>query len=207
MKKLFAILTISALSFCAIFGMNRQSSFVYAENETSQVDTSSQPQSSSSESESSSEELEPIDIDKEISGISQTAKDVVEVVKTILNQPIVIGGTTFTLGMLFCWLFGKVLLSIMSKRNTKYDKKIEEVLKKIGVNQEMIDWLKENADTLNEVIKEMINSEKNIKVKEKLLELYNNKDNVKNEVIEQIEEQVEDATNGAQDKIKELLEK
>lgn len=207
MKKFFAILGISALTFCASLGLPRQSvSVAYAENESSeQVNSSESSQTSSENENESSEEEYVIDVDKEISSISQTAKDTIEVIKTVLNQPIVIGGTTFTLGMLVVWLFGKVIIKVIDKRSSKQDKKIEECLKKIGLTQEQIDWLKENIDKLSEIIKEMINNTKNIQVKDKLLGLYNGKNEQEQVEIENVEPQ--ETKPSESDKIKELLEK
>ena len=93
MKKLFAIIGISVMSFCAFLGGTKQKTYaLYAEPETSQT---------SEQTISSETSQEPIDIDKETEQvISNTAKDVIEVIKTIFNQPIVIGGVSTTLGVL-----------------------------------------------------------------------------------------------------------
>ena len=200
MKKLFALITTFVLASCLFIGGTRQPSFVYAENETSQVE----PSSSSSES-SSEEELEPIDIDKETNEIiSDNARDVIEVIKTVFNQPIVIGGVSVSLGTLVLFIFGKIITNLLDKRNSKYDKKIKELLAQIGVSEQAIDTLKGEIDKLLKVIQEMIENTKNLKVKEKLLELYNEK----KEIVEnKAQETIDLSLKTTQETIEEILNK
>ena len=198
MKKFFAITFISVLTFCGLLGGTRQPSFVYAENETSQVDPNS----------SSENELESIDIDKETEEIISTqAKDVIEVIKTIFNQPIVIGGVSVSLGTLVLFIFGRLISNLLDKRNSKYDKKIKELLEKIGVNEKAIGLLTDELDKLLKVIQEMIENTKNIKVKEKLIELYNEKKEIVEQAIENDKEQANKITKTNQETIRELLGK
>ena len=200
MKKLFALIITFVLASCLFIGGTRQPSFVYAENETSQVE----PSSSSSES-SSEEELEPIDIDKETNEIiSDNARDVIEVIKTVFNQPIVIGGVSVSLGTLVLFIFGKIITNLLDKRNSKYDKKIKELLAQIGVSEQAIDTLKGEIDKLLKVIREMIENTKNLKVKEKLLELYNEK----KEIVEnKAQETIDLSLKTTQETIEEILNK
>ena len=66
MKKFFAILGISALTFCASLGLPRQSvSVAYAENESSEPVNSSESSQTSSENENESSEEEYV-IDLEL---------------------------------------------------------------------------------------------------------------------------------------------
>ena len=200
MKKLFAIIGISVMSFCAFLGGTKQKTYaLYAEPETSQT---------SEQTISSETSQEPIDIDKETEQvISNTAKDVIEVIKTIFNQPIVIGGVSTTLGVLVVFIFGKLFGNYLSKRNNKYDKKIAELLKQIGISEQAIETLKGELDKLEPIIKEIIANTKNIKVKEKLLEMYEpKKELVEQQVIEK-KEIIENLEKNNQDAIKELLEK
>lgn len=195
MKKLFALITTFVLASCLFICGTRQPSFVYAENETSQVEPNS----------SSEEELEPIDVDKETEEIiSNEARDVIEVIKTVMSQPIVIGGVSVSLGTLVMFIFGKVITNLLDKRNSKYDKKIKELLNQIGVSEQAIDTLKGEIDKLLKVIQEMIKNTKNLKVKEKLLELYNEK----KEIVENGSQQViNDSLKTAQETIEEILNK
>ena len=204
MKKFFALIATFVLASCLFVGGTRQPSFVYAENETSQVE----PSSSSSESSSESDELEPIDIDKETNEIiSNEARDVIEVIKTIFNQPIVIGGVSVSLGTLVLFIFGRLISNLLDKRNSKYDKKIKELLEKIGVDEKAIGLLTDELDKLLKVIQEMIENTKNIKVKEKLLELYNEKKEIVDKVVEDNKEKLEETTKTNQNAIKDILGK
>ena len=203
MKKLFAVLSISAMSFCAFLGGAKTRSYqpMLAEQESSQT-------MSSSEQSSSETSQEHIDVDKETKEIiSNTAKDVIEVIKIIFNQPIVIGGVSTTLGVLVLFVIGKIFGNYLSKRNTKYDKKIKELFEQIGIDSEAIKMLLEQANIDRKVILEMIENTKNIKVKEKLLEMYNSKKEPVEQVIELDKEQLETIVKTNQDAIKELLEK
>lgn len=200
MKKLFILITTFVLASCLFIGGTRQPSFVYAENETSQVEPSSESSESSSE-----EELEPIDVDKETEEIiSNEARDVIEVIKTVMSQPIVIGGVSVSLGTLVMFIFGKVITNLLDKRNSKYDKKIKELLAQIGVSEQAIDTLKGEIDKLLKVIQEMIENTKNLKVKEKLLELYNEK----KEIVEnKAQETIDLSLKTTQETIEEILNK
>ena len=195
MKKLFAIAFISVFTFCGLLYAQKEPTFIYAENKTSQVEPSS----------SSEEELEPIDVDKETEEIiSNEARDVIEVIKTVMSQPIVIGGVSVSLGTLVLFIFGKVITNLLDKRNSKYDKKIKELLAQIGVSEQAIDTLKGEIDKLLKVIQEMIENTKNLKVKEKLLELYNEK----KEIVENGSQQViNDSLKTTQETIEEILNK
>ena len=200
MKKLFAIIGISVMSFCAFLGGTKQKTYaLYAEPETSQT---------SEQTISSETNQEPIDIDKETEQvISNTAKDVIEVIKTIFNQPIVIGGVSTTLGVLVVFIFGKLFGNYLSKRNNKYDKKIAELLKQIGISEQAIETLKGELDKLEPIIKEIIANTKNIKVKEKLIQMYSEEKAIVEKVAEEEKEIIVTVEKNNQDAIKELLEK
>ena len=200
MKKLFVIIGISVMSFCAFLGGVKQRTYaLYAEPETSQT---SEPLSSSETSQ------EPIDIDKETEKvISDTANDVIQVIKTIFNQPIVIGGVSTTLGVLVLFVLGKLFGNYLSKRNNKYDKKIAELLKQIGVSEQAIEQLKGEIEKLLPIIQEMIDNTKNIKVKEKLIQMYNEKKAIVEKAADEEKELIETVEKTNQDTIKELLGK
>jgi len=211
MKKLFVVLSILVATIFGTCSTLNSGTIVFAENETSEVvESSSEP----SESET---ELEPINIDEEVSKISQTARDVIEVIKTVLSQPIVIGGVSVSLGTILLFVLGKVFGNLLSKRNSKYDKKIAEyenritnLLKQVGVSEQAIKDLKDNYEKLLPVIEEMIQNTKNIQVKAKLNALYEETKQKTKETTQEVAEQVEEQNyipKSTQDTIKELLEK
>lgn len=209
MKKLFAILGISVMSFCAFLGGAKANSYkpMYAENESSQVESSSEPLESSSENESE----EPIDIEKETKEtISDTAKDVIEVIKTIFNQKIVIAGVSISLGTLLAWVIGKVIVKVFDRRADKYERKLKDVLEKLGYSQEQIEQLIEDTELLDELVDTLIENTKNIQVKEKLLAIkekgHKKVDGTKNLVVEN-SEKLEELGQTTQERIKEILEK
>ena len=207
MKKLSILLATLCLSFSIGFATT-QAQPLFADtttSETSQNDNLSSQQENSQENGENSE-LEPINIEEETSKLSQTAKDVIEVIKTIFNQPIVIGGVSITLGALLVWVLGKVFTTMLSKRNSKYDQKIADLLEQIGVSKELLDTLKQEYENMQPVIKEMIENTKNIKVKERLEELYNHNKEQVSEIVEDVEEQ-NNVPKSTQDTIKELLGK
>ena len=211
MKKIFVALSILVETIFGTCSTLNSGTIVFAENETSEVvESSSEP----SESET---ELEPINVDEEVSKISQGAKDVIEVIKTVLSQPIVIGGVSVSLGTILLFVLGKVFGNLLSKRNSKYDKKIAEyenritnLLKQVGVSEQAIKDLKDNYEKLLPVIEEMIQNTKNIQVKAKLNALYEETKQKTKETTQEVVEQVEEQNyipKSTQDTIKELLEK
>lgn len=210
MKKLFGIISVFALTFCAVIGGTKEPNYCYAETETSQNIASSSE--TTSEQETSEQEQEPLVLDNEtFDSVSQTAKDVIQVIKTILNQPIVIGGVSVTLGAVIAWLFGKFITKILDNRSNKFDNKIKGVLQKVGFTEEQIAKLFENYELLLQVLQELVENNKNVNVREKCLAMLNGTnqeiEKVENDIIETASEIVENDSNTRQEKIKELLEK
>jgi len=208
MKKLFAVIGISVMSFCAFLCGTKKDNYapMFAEPESSQVVSSSEPQASSNEHDSE----EPIDVDKETNDISNTAKDVIAVIKNILTQKIVIAGVSISLGTLLLWVVGKVIIKIFDKRADKYQKKLDETLKKLGQSEEQIAQLKQELEMLDKLVETLANNTKNIQVKEKLLAIYNeNKDKCEDikELVEENKEQFQRIETTNQGKIKEILDK
>ena len=131
-----------------------------------------------SELETVSESDFVINVDEEVSKISRGARDFIECVRAIFNQPIVIGGVSFTLGTLLFFVIGKVFGNYLSKRSNKWDKqiaklsnKLEELLAQVGINAEIIEYLKG-------IIKEIIENTKNIQVREDLEKKYKQLENI-----------------------------
>lgn len=197
MKKLFAAISICVMSFCAFLGGTKTRSYqpMLAEQESSQVISSSEQ--SSSENEQQESEEKP----------GNVAQDVIEVVKTIFNQKIVIFGVSFSLGTLLVWVLGKIIVGFLSNKSSKQDKKIDELLKKLGLKEEEIKQLKADSEKLDGIIKEIIDNTKNIKVKEKLIAMYEPKVEQVEQVVEENKEQVVNLVKTNQETIKELLEK
>lgn len=164
------------------------------------TEVSEKPTSEEITSISDSEEV-VINVDEEVGKISQQAKDFIECVKTVLNQPIVIGGVSVSVGAIVLWVIGKIFGNYLATRNKKYDKKIAELLKQIGIDEETIKYLLEQLETLKPVIEEIINSTKNIQVKEKLEKLYYES---KDKVVETHAEIVEDAKEVAAEVVNEV---
>lgn len=163
-KALFLGLGIGVLSFGIAYGGAKSNAPMFAYAESEQVEENTE----STEPEETSEEQEPIDVDEETNSLSQTAKDTIEVIKEFFAQPLVIGGVSTTLGTVVLYVIAKLFGHALHKRDTKYDKKIAELLGKIGVNDDFISQLQAEYDKLREAIEEIINNTKNVKVKAKL---------------------------------------
>ena len=203
-KKLFLLLGISLLSTPLFFCGIKHYSSVRALDEETEIENGGEDEQIDDEKigeeEPSEEQEEIIDVDEEVKTISSTAKDTIEVIKTFLNQPIVVCGISMTVGSLIVWVFGKVIIGALSKREYKFDEEIKKVLTKLGVDEEYIKEMLEQYANLEEVIKYLIENTKNEKVKTKALEMIKQgKDKV-----EQVQEVVNESKEEAKDKIEEI---
>lgn len=198
MKKLFLLLGLCAFGTGIAFSGVKQYQPTYAEDEPQETEVV--------EEEQDDEELEPINVDEEVSKLSQTAKDVIEVIKTIASQPIVIGGVSTTLGALLIFVIGKVVGNAWAKRTSKEEQKIKELLEQIGVQSDFIDELKEEYEKLKAVLEEQIKNTKNIKVKEKLESMLNEHKELLVEETKEIQPVLE-VPNETQQAIKDILNK
>lgn len=193
---ILSLLGISAISFgvgISCYNAQPQSYIAYAESEP--VDTDPADPVDDTDPATDEEPVEPINIDEETGGLSQIAKDTIAVIKEFLSQPLVIGGVSTTLGAVVIWVIAKLFGHYLHKRDTKYDKKIEELLGKIGVSDELIKTLEEEYDKLLEVVDEIIKNTKNVKVKKHLESLLNES---KESVETKVEETKEEITNIAE---------
>ena len=78
----------------------------------------------------------------------------------------------------------------------------------IGIDKETITYLKGELDKLEPIIKEMIESTKNIQIKTKLLEMYNeNKEIIEKQAQEYIEKVEKNTNDTTQETIEKLLGK
>ena len=185
MKKLFVLLGISLCATPLLFGGVKQYSMAKADDE--QVEVTPTPEEEPTPTTTNEEEV--IDVDKEVQDLSTTAKDTIAVIKTFLNQPIVVCGVSMTIGSLIVWVFGKVLLGYLGKRSTKYDEEISKLLTKLGVEEEQIKTIIEQYKNLEEVISYLIENTKNEKVKAKALEMmkpYNERIKEENHKVEEV---------------------
>ena len=213
MKKIKALLLgigIGVLSFGICFGSVKSNApmFAYAEGEpVEQEPTEEEPV------EEPTEEQEPINVDEEVNNLSQTAKDTIEVIKTFFSQPIVIGGVSTTLGTIVLYVIAKLFGHALHKRDDKYDKKIAELLGKIGVNEEALKDLFESYDKLREALEEIIANTKNVKVKAKLEKILEDTKESAEKVVEEtitqgkvVNENLVETKIESEDEIKKILE-
>lgn len=151
--------------------------------------------------------------------VKDTAEDVLKVIRGVLEQPIVIAGVSTTLGALLILAFSK-LFSVLSKKKVNelleqvkgLSAKIDNSVSKQDYNQ-AISEIKE----LYSVIELLVNSTKNVKVKEKaqalLLEIKPVFDKTqefieekKEEVVEFVKEEVGEMSNHAKDSAKSIID-
>lgn len=213
MRKIFVILGATTLCACVFSCGSITYKLVKAEeSETSEVES---VEESNEESEEVSED-ETINVDDEVSQLSQVAKDTIEVIKTFLSQPLVIGGVSTTLGAILLWLLCKGLGYVVGKRNGKYDKKIADLLKQLGLDEDKIKELIEFKDNVYEVLEVIVENTKNEKTREQAKKLLNKMkngeqviDNSKEELGKALAEVEQEANilNDKEAKIKDILEK
>ena len=192
-KFLLAIPLIALFGTLAFGGRNHNLNVQKAlAEEPVSVEVSEEPTSAEITSFNDSEDV-VINIDEEISKISQGAKDFIECAKAILNQPIVIGGVSVSIGAIILWVVGKIFGNYLVKKNSKTDKKFEniekrvgELLAKIGIQQDVINALKE-------LINILIENTKNIQVRELLEKKYAELENIKNGDTEKAKEIINEA--------------
>lgn len=156
------------------------SSEVISEEVSSEEEVISEEISSEIVSDEVSEEIvseETSEIVEEEQGffdtLSQGAKDFLIVAKEILNQPIVIGGVSVSLGAIIIWVLGKLFSSLGKKKLNELASEIEQLGEKAKDNVSKKDYnaLVDNVKELYEVCKVLVDSSRNVKVKEKAKDL------------------------------------
>lgn len=204
MKKLFGILGIAFAINFGTLALKPTIQSAKAEEPVSAEQVSQEP--TSEEIATSSYNDEPvINVDEEVSKISQTARDVCEVIKTIFNQKIVIGGVSVSIGALVIWVIGKVITNLLKQRKDKYEKALDKLTTQLGITREELNSYIEQGKTIEELIKKLIGNLKNEKLKNECLELLNGK---KEQVVEQTEkvvEEIKEETTEQNERIKALL--
>lgn len=209
MKKLFSLLGIAFALNLGTLALKPTIQCAKAEEPVS-VEVSEEPTSEITTS-SYNEDEPVINVDEEISKVSQTAADVIEVIKTIFNQKIVIGGISVSLGALVIWVLGRVLTNVFKVRKDKYEKALDKLTTQLGITKEQLNEYIEQGKQVEEIIKLLIQNLKNEKVKVQCLELLKEKSQP---VVEQTKEQVEETldkgveqVNEGANKIRELLDR
>ena len=167
---------IVALGLCLSIGLfsgatlNRGYVQVRAEDESSEIISE---ETTSEETSESAEET----ITEEDSGffdkLSQGAKDFLIVAKEILNQPIVIGGVSVSLGAIVIFVVGKLFSALGKKKVNELANRVDELFGKMteSVNKKDYNELAKQTEELVEICKVLANGTRNVKVKEQALAL------------------------------------
>lgn len=137
--------------------------------------------------------------------ISQTAKDTIVVIKEVLNQPIVIGGVSVTLGAILLFVFSKVFSSIGTKRLKELANELKE-LKRDSADKKDIKNLEDKNDRIVEIVTELANSTRNVNVKAKCLALLDELKPIAEEDKKFVEEKVEETKVQLNDNAKQIIE-
>lgn len=170
MKKLIVALGLFAsIGLTSAITLNRGFVQVRAEDESSESISESESSESIIESYSDESESETVDeSDGFFAQLSQGAKDFLVVAKEILNQPIVIGGVSVTLGAIVLWVVGKLFGIIGKKKLAEYGNKIDElfVLMNDSIKKKDYNELAKQTEQLTEVCKILVDGTRNVKVKE-----------------------------------------
>lgn len=198
MKKLLVALGLFAtIGLVGGAGINKSFAPVYAEDETSEV--SSEETSGESIVESSESSSEQENDNKNFFGeLSQGAKDFMIVAKEILNQPIVIGGVSVTLGAIVVFVVGKLFSALGKKKLVDLGNQVEDLITKMGdsVSKQDYNALAKQTEELIGVCKVLVDGTKNVKVKEKaqalLLEMQPVIDDNKEFAIKEVEKVKDD---------------
>ena len=170
MKKLLIALGLFAtIGLTSSVALNRGYVQVRAEDESSEIVEET--------SEESSEEIVSEETETEEDGffdkLSQGAKDFLIVAKEVLNQPIVIGGVSVSLGAILIWVIGKVISTLGKKKVNDIIKQLEELGKKTkdSVSKKDYNALASQVNELVEIAKVLADGTRNVKVKAKAQEL------------------------------------
>lgn len=137
--------------------------------------------------------------------ISQTAKDTIVVIKEVLNQPIVIGGVSVTLGAILLFVFSKVFSSIGTKRVKELAKQLEELTNE-ALRKKDISELELTSGKIVEIVTELANSTRNVNVKAKCLALLDELKPIVEEDKKFVEEKVEETKVQLNDNAKQIIE-
>lgn len=144
--------------------------------------------------------------------ISQWAKDSIAICKEVLNQPIVIGGVSVTLGTILLFVISKLVGSLSKKEIKKLGARIEELVEsaKNNVSKKDYNALVKDYNALLEIVNVITPSIKNIPIRENakklLLELKPIVDSDKEFVVEETKIVIDDTKEQLNKNKSEILE-
>ena len=206
MKKLFIALGL-LVSSGFLFGTLAQKPYLSVHAEEEQV-------VEVVEEESTETEEEPIVVEEETLGqeISQTAKDIIAVMKDFFERPIVIAGISTTVGALALFIIAKAIGGISKKKLNDVIAQLKGIKDNIDKKVEQKDYegLKGEISGYYDILAELISVCKNEKVKKDLQEKLEALKDVKQEVVVFAEEKVEEITqetNEVGKKVNEIISK
>lgn len=174
---------------------------VKAEDTTEEIEEDNEEES---EEESDQEDVEDIDL---LGGLSQTAYDVIEVIKEFCSQPLTIAGVSTTVGAIIISILVKVFSSVGNKKSNKeLLENIVELTSQIAKYKNDKDKQAQTIEELKKAIVELAKTNKNVKVKDNVLALLEESKPVANEVVEDTKEFAKEETEKVTSKVLDILE-
>lgn len=188
---------------------------VSIEEEISEEELSEEESESLEETLVSETSVEPTIYDN----VKDTAEDVLKVIRGVLEQPIVIAGVSTTLGAILILAFSKLFSVLSKKKVNELIEQVKDLRAKIddSVSKKDYEQAISEIKELYGVIELLVESTKNVKVKERakalLLEIKPVFDKTqefveekKEEVVEFTKEKVGEVSNHAKDSAKSIIE-
>lgn len=168
---------IVALGLCLSIGLfssvslNRGFTQVRAEDTSSEIVSEEETTSEEIVSEETSETSEEVVAEEDgfFDKLSQGAKDFLIVAKEILNQPIVIGGVSVSLGAIVIFVVGRLFSALGKKKVNELADQVGDLFEKMKESASKKDYneLAKQTQELVEVCKVLVDGTRNVKVKEK----------------------------------------
>lgn len=182
MRKLFIVLGLVA-TFGLLGTLENKNAYVVKAEDSNEISLVESQETSIEESSEESGSLESIEITSEdiseaetiYENIKSGASEVLDVIVGVLEQPIVIAGVSTTFGVLLILAFTKFFSVLSKKKVLECLHQISELNKKIddSITKEEYDKAIEQTKALYDVVKLLVDSTKNVKVKAKAKELLN----------------------------------
>lgn len=168
---------IVALGLCLSIGLftsvsvNRGFTQVRAEDTSSEIVSEEETTSEEIISEETSETSEEVVVEEDgfFDKLSQGAKDFLIVAKEILNQPIVIGGVSVSLGAIIIFVVGKLFSALGKKKVNELANQVGELFEKMTESASKKDYneLAKQTQELVDICQVLVDGTRNVKVKEK----------------------------------------
>ena len=213
MKKIFIALgIIASVGLVGSVSINHSYAEVRAEETTSETISEETSIDESSEEIPSEETTKETEKESFYDKLSQGAKDFLIVAKDILNQPIVIGGVSVTLGAIVVWVIGKLFSVLGKKRVNALANQVNDLIAQMKESVEKKDFnaLSTQTQELVEVCKVLADGTRNVKVKEQALSLLKQFDPViqdnKQFAIDETEKVIEDGKKQFNKTAKEIVD-